>query len=957
MKSKILRVRNIKSVILVTILCLSAMPLLFLSEAVAAPTAGAVVEAIDGQAQVSPDTGEELTKVDVGSALKPGDAVTTEQNSKLLLRWDSGLRASLGEFSSILLLPEDAGGPATDIQMTDGILRLSIDPRSGGRPLPFSVTTAVESIEPLSYDEPVDFIVESYEPNSTVITVVAGRVKIRNLAVTPPQEQIVSSCQNVYLEEGQDRPELLSVPPEDLQRLANASTIAGTIAANFDACGAVSTGPPPPPAETPPPPRYAAPPEEEMPPSYGYAYPSMPDYYVEDWDVEDIYPYPEIRVIPPPGPGGEVVVIIPGIGSFYVDLPTYDGWAFDPGVVQLYAGTVFLERVVFFDHRYLRDCRLRQRELRNLMHLAQATGNRRLLMDSRRELDSLNVRANWASRRINRLEGRVAAMQGEQRKFAGKLPRGLNLNEAISKSFNSPKNLPVVQNLQNRVKTELNVQSQLANVAGQEVAGLRAKVAQERDPAKRLALRRDLDKMRGDLAAGKLPLSKNQKDLQNLVKTLGQERDVDKRQKVESQLVNQLQKTGAQLPVGTLSPDKLNALKQDLAKYPNAAQRPDLDRRFAELQQAADARRQEEAGTHKIEELTTQAGQEKDPQKQRDLLGQMNQLLKSPAGIGAAGIGAAGLQLLRQRQNLEQQLQGEKDKQKQETLQRNLEELKKKEAEANLKQQEELRKTQEREKASQQRLKQQKDLSGQAEIKRRQLEESNKELEQRRKHQLDLQKQSDFERQQQLQQRKLEQDRLQQQKLPSKQFDQERLHQDQLRKEKLDQDKLHQQQLQQQQLERDQLRRQKLEQERGSQDQLRRKQLEQEQLRKRQQEQERLKSQQFQQEQMRQKQLQQQQLQQEQLRKQQLQQQQLRQQQLQQEQLRKQQLQQQQLQQQQLQQQQLQQQQLRQQQLQQEQLRQRQLQQQQLQQQQLQQQQLRQQQLKKEQEDKLKGKK
>ena len=82
-----------------------------------------------------------------------------------------------------------------------------------------------------------------------------------------------------------------------------------------------------------------------MPPSYGYAYPSMPDYYVEDWDVEDIYPYPEIRVMEPPGPPGEIVVVIPGIGSLYVTLPDYDGWVFDPGIVQVYAGTVFIERV------------------------------------------------------------------------------------------------------------------------------------------------------------------------------------------------------------------------------------------------------------------------------------------------------------------------------------------------------------------------------------------------------------------------------------------------------------------------------------------------------------------------------------------------------------------------------------------------------------------------------------
>ncbi len=876
MKSKSSQTRSVNLVIFLAMLCLSAMPWLFPQRAEAAATAGAVVGALEGEAEVSGDTGQEIEKLASGSAVNPGDAISTEEKSKLLLRWDSGLMGSLGEFSSILLLPEDVGGPATNIQMTDGIFRLSVDPRGGSRPTPYSVTTSMASIQPESYDQPVDFIVESYDPSSTVITVVAGRVKVRNLAVTPAQELIVSSCQNVYIEAEKGKPEPLSVSPEDLKRLADASTISGTVAANFDACGAAVSTLPPPPTEAPmapPPPRYAVPPEEEAPPSYGYAYPSMPDYYVEDWDVEDIYPYPEIRVMPPPEPGGEIVVLIPGIGSLYVTLPAYDGWVFDPDIVQIYAGTIFLERIVFFDRHYLRDCRLRQRELNNLIYLAQATGNRNLLLDASRELDYLNVRANWASRRIHRLDSRVSALQGDQRKFAGKLPRGLNLHDAISNSFNSPKNLPVVQKLQDRVKIELAVQNQLANVAGQEVAGLRARVAQERNPEKRMALRSDLDRIRADLAAGRLPLSAKQKDVQGLIKGLSQERDVDRRQKLETELLGQLKKSGAQFPAGALSPDKLAVLKQDLAKYPNVAQRQDLEKRFAELQQSADVRRQVEANTNKIEEITAQAVKEKDSQKQRELLGQMNQLLKSPA---AAGIGAAGLQLLQQRQNLERQISGEKDQQKQETLQRSLEELKKKETEANLKQQEDLRKVQERDRAFQQRLKQQKDLKEQTEIKRRPLDERGTGVEDRRKQQLNLQKQTDLERQKQLQQQKLEQERLHQQQLPSKQFDQERLRQEELRKQKLEQDQTQKELLRKKKFDQDQTGQQQLRQQQLQQQQLRQQQLQQEQLRKQQ-----LQQQQLQQQQLQQQQLRQQQLQQEQLRQQQLQQQQLQQQQLQ----------------------------------------------------------------------------
>ena len=108
---------------------------------------------------------------------------------------------------------------------------------------------------------------------------------------------------------------------------------------------------------------------------------------------------------------------------------------------------------------------------------------------------------------------------------------------------------------------------------GRKWPALRARVAQERNPEKRLALRSDLDRMRADLAAGRLPLSAKQKDVQGLIKGLSQERDVDRRQKLETDLLGQLKKSGAQMPAGALSPDKLAGLKQELAKYPNVAQR------------------------------------------------------------------------------------------------------------------------------------------------------------------------------------------------------------------------------------------------------------------------------------------------------------------------------------------------------------------------------------------------
>ena len=67
---------------------------------------GAIVGAIEGHAEVSGDTGQELKKLDAGNPVNPGDAVSTEEKTRLLLRWDTGLMGSLGEFPLYCCSPD-----------------------------------------------------------------------------------------------------------------------------------------------------------------------------------------------------------------------------------------------------------------------------------------------------------------------------------------------------------------------------------------------------------------------------------------------------------------------------------------------------------------------------------------------------------------------------------------------------------------------------------------------------------------------------------------------------------------------------------------------------------------------------------------------------------------------------------------------------------------------------------
>ena len=251
-----------------------------------------------------------------------------------------------------------------------------------------------------------------------------------------------------------------------------------------------------------------------------------------------------------------------------------------------------------------------------------------MLWDAQRQLANVNIQEHWTARRLNRLEKKVAGLEQEQHKFAQKLPQGKNLFQAVSNSFNSPKNLKVVQNFRDRIKTDLNVQNQLAGLAGKELTDLRSRVAHERDPQKRLALRDELTKINQDVAQGKLPIPAKQPQVKQVVDRLAREQDPKKLQDLQKQL-GRLTKTEAPRTAELLSPDKLASLKQDFAKFPNPQKRNDLEARVGQLQQSVEQRKQAELTREKIDSITTQAAKQGDVRKRNELLGQLKELAKT----------------------------------------------------------------------------------------------------------------------------------------------------------------------------------------------------------------------------------------------------------------------------------------------------------------------------------------
>jgi hypothetical protein len=809
-------------------------------------TPSGTVAAIQGEGQVILEDQEQEKQLQTGDIVQAWNAITSGENSRVYLQWDSGVATSLGDFSSIFLSPEQTPTGETNLfQIIEGIVRVTAGPFKGSVER-YSVATPVALIEPTS-PEQTDFIVEVYDPSTTVLTVLAGSLKVTNVSTGESTIQTVSGCQSVYIEQAKTPLEVVPSSSDGVGKLIGQTTIPGTVAEAADPCAVAGGVQPAPPA-----PSYV----ETMPPPAD-VYP--PEYYVQDWDEYDYYPYDEITVLPP-RPGVGCVIMVPGIGEYVIPLSYFGDWIYDPGLVAVWARRFFLERVAYYDWDYLRDLRARKRHLQHLMYLAQLGRNPELLHQARRELDSLNLRSNWLQARLHRLEGRVAGLQSQERNLTGRLPRGLNLDNAMTQSFTSRENLQLVDRLQRKLKTDLDVQNRLVNIAGNDLTGLRSQLAREKDPQKRLALRNGLTRFRNEVAEGKLPISPKQSDLRNLVTQLSKEKNPASQEQIQKQLLGRLDRTEAARMPEALDPKQLAALKQDLSKFRNPGRQRELENQFNQLQQSVQMRNEAEINKRKAEELVSQAAVEKNPEKQNELIGKLHDLSTPLAIIGGAAAGAGAMKLLQQRQqHLEQQVIGEKDREKKAVLQQSLEELKKRQSELQkqgpIKPQElqrvptlepqrkpelrkqdqlELRKKEQEERflqQQQQRQERERQLQLQKQPDRgRQLQQQPlkpQDLEQRRikeQEQLRLKGEQDKERlrlQQQDREKQLQQQRLKQQD-QEKLLQQRRLEQEQLRKSdelkkqqqlRLQQDRERQQQQQQQQF--------KLQQEKSRQDQLR----------------------------------------------------------------------------------------------------------------------------------------
>jgi hypothetical protein len=177
-----------------------------------------------------------------GDPVYVGDTLRTVGDSKILL----GLNQSypeprdlaIGGESEIAVLPSEARETGSTFlgSVVNGIVRMNVQlPQANPAP-DHTIATATALTEVLPSVDPADFVVETDGRTQTTITVIWGKLRVRNVSESFVQERILRSCQRVVVELEQEPSPIVGVSSNELRRLMEKTTIPGTLPAEVPDC-------------------------------------------------------------------------------------------------------------------------------------------------------------------------------------------------------------------------------------------------------------------------------------------------------------------------------------------------------------------------------------------------------------------------------------------------------------------------------------------------------------------------------------------------------------------------------------------------------------------------------------------------------------------------------------------------------------------------------------------------
>ncbi len=532
---------------------------LFVVEAPAQNTgfSSASVGAVSGDARLIGDAGKDDIALSSGSAISPWRSVSTSNNSKLLINWGDSVLSSLGELTSVFYVP-DQESSSFRVEMIEGMLRTVRSARPGSAAQNFSVQTPMAVIHPTSVHEPVDFIVELYDPSTTIITVLGGSIRVQNLE--DKSERTFESCQNIYIAQGKNGFDVVNISQDVVGKLVSASTIEGTINIQTASCSTA----------------YAE--------SYSPVTVSAPSVtYVEEPDILEYYPYEQIQIVQPAYPGGEWVAVLPGIGRWFIPFPT--GYDLSPAWVQVYIREAIFNQTIYADTVIVNNIRQRAREINNYIIVAQGSGNIAAANRARRELAHLRTRENLVSQRVDRLRKRVDRLQADRPGT-----RDANIVNVINNSLQSNKNSQIARTFEDRLQRRAEIDRNLARVTSKQVSDLRTQLAQERDPMKRTALRSELEQVRNNINQGKIPVPKNNRELAQTITGIAKADDPQQMRRLQNRLQREVSRIQPDDQAEAITDNNVRSLQESVRKTDNPEVKNQLSERLSNIQESIKSR-------------------------------------------------------------------------------------------------------------------------------------------------------------------------------------------------------------------------------------------------------------------------------------------------------------------------------------------------------------------------------
>lgn len=605
----------------------------------------ASVQAISGQAYIAAADEGDSKDLQRGDRVGLWKTVRTEAEGKLLLDIERAFSASMGPLSTVFLSSSETDGRTIpDLQVIEGAVRAV---STGSDSDSYSVTTPIISLSPTSAGKEADFVVEVYEPTVTMVTVLKGEVRIKDLSSEKPAEETLKACRSMRYEEGKAPSESFRISATTAEKLISDTTVQGSAISDVQVCEMEKEEPS----------RGARRYEE---PAYTYI---DPEYYV------DYYPYDRIECLPPRRAGGPLIVILPGIGRWLIPYSTYQSWGVGPDVVQLYATQYLLQQAFGDDYYRWNYLRAREREYYDTLYLAQMTGNTRLLTATQRDLDYIRLRRNLMSRRLGGLRSAIRDLRQVEGDPLPDDRRTARILNSLRRTFTSAENSDLAREFRNRIQAQNQIGDRLAVTAVSEINELRSKIAQTANPAERIRLQQNLDRVRSDLQAGRIPLPEDKREVKDLMQRMAEVDKPDRQERIRKQIIDRLGEGPRFQAADLLESKDLNELKKQIqGKAPEKRQQ--LQKRLSDLENTIRQRKQLEESQQRIDKTLSEALQTKDEEQRQQLLDRLKNVPeKAPKGLKGP------LKALSEQQSVGAALLTDRDEKRQEQLQQRLRQL------------------------------------------------------------------------------------------------------------------------------------------------------------------------------------------------------------------------------------------------------------------------------------------